>query len=403
MHWHASNVNVNVNVNVEAASTPFNNSPSTRVWSQSASFAKMKRKLDDNGEPAAVPKAAAESNSSDPSTSASAPAENTTALTLGFSDLGLDPRLLQAIAIQQYQTPTIVQSKVIPLVLNGQDVLAKAKTGSGKTAAYLLPVLHGILRRKQVCFVSSVSTAAEISSGLCFCVSASDLYQTDSTAYTAALVLVPTRELADQVLRNVEQLSAFCSKDIQAIKLTDQVSEAVQRSVLSSGPDIVISTPARAWQNIDNGALSVESLTHLVLDEADLVLSYGYDDDLQNVSRSIPKGLQTILMSATLTTDVDTVQGLFCRDPTLLDLEEPEAEGEGVSQYFVKCGEDEKFLLAYVIFKLQLIKGKCACPNHTFSHSSGRNTDLDTRRHHLRCGCGPLLPTPPLFRAVWHP
>lgn len=141
--------------------------------------------------------------------------------------------------------------------------------------------------------------------------------------------------------------------------MTDQVSEAVQRSILSSGPDIVISTPARIWQNLNNGALSVDRLSHLVLDEADLVLSYGYDEDLQNVARSIPKGLQTILMSATLTTDVQTVQGLFCRDPTVLDLEEPEAEGEGVSQYVVKCGEDEKFLLIYVIFKLQLIKGKC--------------------------------------------
>lgn len=171
--------------------------------------------------------------------------------------------------------------------------------------------------------------------------------------------MVPTRELADQVLRNVEQFSAFCAKDIQAVKLTDQVSEAVQRSILSSAPDIVISTPARAWQNISNGALSVENLTHLVLDEADLVLSYGYDEDLQNIARSIPKGLQTILMSATLTTDVDTVKGLFCRDPTVLDLEEPDEEGEGVSQFYVKCGEDEKFLLAYVIFKLQLVKGKC--------------------------------------------
>lgn len=141
--------------------------------------------------------------------------------------------------------------------------------------------------------------------------------------------------------------------------MTDQVSEAVQRSILSSDPDIVISTPARVWQNLNNGALSVDRLTHLVLDEADLVLSYGYDEDLQNVAKSIPKGLQTILMSATLTTDVQTVQSLFCRDPTVLDLEEPEAEGEGVSQFVVKCGEDEKFLLVYVIFKLQLIKGKC--------------------------------------------
>lgn len=102
----------------------------------------MKRKLDDNNEPAAVAQAAAGSGPS---------AENPSP---DFSDLSLDPRLLQAIASQQYQVPTLVQSKVIPLALNGQDVLAKAKTGSGKTAAYLLPVLHGILKRKQVCFVS---------------------------------------------------------------------------------------------------------------------------------------------------------------------------------------------------------------------------------------------------------
>ncbi|KUI54345.1 ATP-dependent RNA helicase DBP9 [Cytospora mali] len=289
----------------------------------------MKRKLDENNEPTSPAKTV--SDSSKPGKSVKSVASGKTTTSPGFSDLGLDPRLLQAIANQKYQIPTLVQSKVIPLALNGQDVLAKAKTGSGKTAAYLLPILHSVLKRKQ----------------------------SDSAAFTAALILVPTRELADQLLKNIEQFSAYCAKDIQAVKLTDQVSEAVQRSILSSAPDIIISTPARVWQNMSNGALSVEKLTHLVLDEADLVLSYGYDEDLQNVARAIPKGLQTILMSATLTTDVDTVKGFFCRDPTVLDLEEPDAEGEGVAQFYVKCGEDEKFLLAYVIFKLQLIKGKC--------------------------------------------
>lgn len=107
----------------------------------------MKRKLDANNEPAALPQTAA------PESRKSGPAGDKTT-SPGFADLGLDPRLLQAIAHQQYQTPTLVQSKVIPLALNGRDVLAKAKTGSGKTAAYLLPMLHGILKRKQVCFVS---------------------------------------------------------------------------------------------------------------------------------------------------------------------------------------------------------------------------------------------------------
>lgn len=156
-----------------------------------------------------------------------------------------------------------------------------------------------------------------------------------------------------------EQLSAFCAKDVQTVKLTDKLSEAVQRSMLSNGPDVVISTPARAWQNVNSGALSLDSLSCLVLDEADLLLSYGYDQDLENLSRSVPKGVQTIMMSATLSPEVDTLKGILHRNPALLDVAEPDSEGEGVTHYVVKCGEDEKFLLAYVIFKLKLIKGKC--------------------------------------------
>lgn len=115
------------------------------------------------------------------------------------------------------------------------------------------------------------------------------------------------------------------------------MSDAVQRSLLADSPDIVIATPARASLNLNTSALSLEHLAHLVIDEADLVLSYGYDEDLQNVAKLMPKGVQTILMSATLTSEVDTLKGLFCRDPVILKLEESETEGEGVSQYVVKC------------------------------------------------------------------
>lgn len=87
---------------------------------------------------------------------------------------------------------------------------------------------------------------------------------------------------------------------------------------------------------MNNAALSLEKLSHLVIDEADLVLSYGYEDDLQSVAKSIPKNVQTFLMSATLTTEVDTLKGLFCRSPVTLKLEEGEEEGQGVTQYIVK-------------------------------------------------------------------
>jgi ATP-dependent RNA helicase DDX56/DBP9 len=147
---------------------------------------------------------------------------------------------------------------------------------------------------------------------------------------------VPTRELAEQVYKVVDTLSAFCAKDVRAVNLTQRVSEAVQRSLLADSPDIVIATPARAAANLDTSTVSLENLSHLVIDEADLVLSYGYDNDLQNVAKLMPKGVQTMLMSATLTTEVDTLKGLFCRNPVVLELEEVEDEGEGVSQYVVK-------------------------------------------------------------------
>ncbi|OAA43564.1 ATP-dependent RNA helicase DBP9 [Cordyceps fumosorosea ARSEF 2679] len=252
-----------------------------------------------------------------------------------FTDLALDPRLVQAVAEQKFSRPTLVQRMAIPIALKGQDVLCKAKTGSGKTAAYVLPLLAGILKRKAC----------------------------DPDPATTALILVPTRELADQVLKAIEQFSAFCSNDVRAVKLTDKLSDAVQRSLLATLPDIVISTPARAWHNVNgnSSALSLSKLLHLVLDEADLLLSYGYDSDLENLSWSIPKGIQTIMMSATLTSEVDSLKKIFYRDnvPELLDLEEPDNEGEGITQLVTKCGEDEKFLLAYVIFKLKLVKGKC--------------------------------------------
>ncbi|KAG9229395.1 ATP-dependent RNA helicase dbp9 [Amylocarpus encephaloides] len=281
----------------------------------------MKRKLDENDVPALVEeiersKEAAEKKKAGVST---------------FADLALDSRLLQGISKQNFQTPTPVQCKAIPLALEGRDVMARAKTGSGKTAAYLLPILHLILKRKE----------------------------SASTPGTSALILVPTRELAEQVTRAVDLFAAFCAKDIKALNLTGKVSDAVQRSLLSDSPDIVIATPARASANLEGSALSLENLTHLVIDESDLVLSYGYDEDLQSVAKLLPKGVQTILMSATLTSEVETLKGLFCRNPVILKLEEVEEAGAGVSQYIVKCGEDEKFLLLYVIFKLKLIKGKC--------------------------------------------
>lgn len=111
----------------------------------------------------------------------------------------------------------------------------------------------------------------------------------------------------------------------------------ISRSLLSEKQDIIVSTPSRALVHINTSKSLTSQLTHLVIDEADLVLSYGYEDDIQGVSKALPKGLQTFLMSATLTTEVETLKSLFCRNPVVLRLEEDvDAEGEGVTQYCVK-------------------------------------------------------------------
>lgn len=230
---------------------------------------------------------------------------------------------------------------------------ARAKTGSGKTAAYVLPVLQSILQQKSVCLIRSTSEPFERE------IANTSTIQVDpSLKATTGLILVPTRELAEQVHKVVTSFTAFCGKDIRSVNLTQKVSDAVQRTMLADFPDLVISTPTRVLANVNNSALSLEKLSYLVIDEADLVLSYGYDEDINLLSKAIPRGVQTFLMSATLTSEVDTLKSLFCRSPVILKLEDKEEKGAGVSQFVVKCAEDEKFLLTYVIFKLQLVKGK---------------------------------------------
>jgi ATP-dependent RNA helicase DDX56/DBP9 len=252
----------------------------------------MKRKLDEDDVPTPVVAQPTSENS-----------------TKGFEGLGLDTRLLQAIAQAGFKNPTAVQAQAIPLALEGKDILARSKTGSGKTAAYILPILQRILREK--------ATNPKLEA-------------------VSALILVPTRELANQVSKAFTSFAAYCAKDIVTINLTQKVPDEVQRSMLADLPDVVVATPARTLLNLSASALSLEFLKSLVIDEADLVLSYGYEEDLQAVAKAVPSGVQTYLMSATLSTEVDTLKGLFCRDPVVLALDEAEEGSTGVQQYVVK-------------------------------------------------------------------
>jgi ATP-dependent RNA helicase DDX56/DBP9 len=208
---------------------------------------------------------------------------------------------------------------------------ARSKTGSGKTSAYVLPIIQCVLRRKS---------------------------SSPTTQSTTALILVPTRELAGQVTKAVAAFTAFCAQDVRCENITRKEDDKVQRARLVDNPDIIVSTPGRAATHIKNSVLSVDQLAHIVIDEADLVLSYGYEEDLDVIAKAIPKGVQTFLMSATLRTELDQLKGLFCRDPVALELDEEDKDAGKLTQYVVKCTEDEKFLLIYAIFMLKLIKGK---------------------------------------------
>ncbi|KAF1848727.1 DEAD-domain-containing protein [Cucurbitaria berberidis CBS 394.84] len=291
----------------------------------------MKRKLNEHDVPEGQSPQPSERRASDASQTepASPPkakpkASKATATVASFADFELEPRLLRGIRDQKWNSPTAVQSRAIPLALQGRDILARSGTGTGKTAAYLLPILHNTLRRKG----------------------------------KTSLVLVPTKELALQITKVAKALSAHVGQEIRIQNIAGKESEVVTKAKLAENPDIVIATPARASANINNGALSVSELAHLVVDEGDLVMGYGFKEDLDQIAQSIPKGVQMFLMSATLNTEVESLGSLLCTDPVVLKLDDTDKNAQKVKQYVIKCAEEEKFLMIYAMFKLQLIKGK---------------------------------------------
>lgn len=249
--------------------------------------------------------------------------------------LGLDARLLQAVDHLGFKTPTLIQSSAIPLALEEKrDVIAKSSTGSGKTAAYCIPILQNIL--------------SDDSGEKC----------------VKSIILVPTRELSSQVSQFLEKLLVYCNNKITTVNLSSNTSDLVLNSLLMSKPNILVSTPAKLIQvleeNVNKNLIDLSKVRNLVIDEVDLVLSYGYMDDLQQLEKYLPvkTNLQTFLMSATINEDLNELKSRFCSRPAVLKLNEDMLAKSKLVQYYAHTTEFDKFLLAYVIFKLNLIKGK---------------------------------------------
>ncbi|XP_041477062.1 probable ATP-dependent RNA helicase DDX56 [Lytechinus variegatus] len=251
---------------------------------------------------------------------------------VSFRGMGLDDRVLKALAKLGWSSPTLIQEKAIPLALEGKDILARARTGSGKTAAYAIPLVQKVL--------SSKETAREQA--------------------TRALVLVPSRELCSQAYRNLQEISKCCSKEIRCADVSGQVDLSAQRPLLMERPDIVLGTPSRILAHIQAKNLSLQrSLEMLVIDEADLVFSFGHEADMRALLSHFPKIYQAILMSATLSEDVKTLKKLVLHNPITLKLAESQLpEADRLSQYQIRCIEEDKFLLIYTLLKLKLIRGK---------------------------------------------
>ena len=208
-----------------------------------------------------------------------------------FADrIGLDVRLAKAVAKIGFVYPTLVQAQCLPLALQGKDLLVHAKTGSGKTAAYSLPTIQKILQSKERKTTSVSSSTDE--------------------AGVKAIILVPTRELCSQVYEQIVSFLYFCQDKISVVGLSAETVE-VQKVWLRENPDILISTPARLAIHLKNGDLVLNgALDTLVIDEADLVLSFGEEDDIHEIVDYIPKTVQTMLMSATLSDDLESLKKL---------------------------------------------------------------------------------------------
>lgn len=258
---------------------------------------------------------------------------------LSFEDMGLDPRLIRSLAKKDITKPTAIQLKAIPLILEGKDVVARAKTGSGKTFAYLLPLLQKLF---------------------------SDNRATKSGP--TAFILVPTRELCQQVHKEILSLLEHCKGPWKVTQLTSSMSLPDFRAAMVGPPDIVVATPACIAtcisKNILQSSSLEESLATLVLDEADLLLSYGYEEDLKSLVHHIPRRCQCILMSATSSADVDKIKKLVLHSPVILTLTEVEGkECDGVvpssvQQFWISCDVHDKLLYILALLKLELVQKK---------------------------------------------
>ncbi len=208
-----------------------------------------------------------------------------------FTALKLTVPLLRAVAEKGYDTPTPIQVSAIPPILSGTDVWASAQTGSGKTAAFALPLLQRL-------------AATRRSPG----------------RFVRALILVPTRELAAQIGESIRRYARFLTEPVKTLVVYGGVSINPQMMALGGGADIMVATPGRLLDLVEQNAVSLSAVTTLVLDEADRLFALGFADELNRIVTRLPAKRQTLLFSATFPPEVEKLAQSLLRDPVRVEV-----------------------------------------------------------------------------------
>ena len=238
---------------------------------------------------------------------ASVPAADATAASTGFASLPLPPATLENLQRLGYTSMTPIQAASLPLALAGHDLIAQAKTGSGKTAAFALPLLANLNPRR-------------------FAVQ--------------ALVLCPTRELADQVTQEVRRL-ARAEDNLKVLTLCGGATMRPQLASLEHGAHVVIGTPGRIMDHLERGSLKLDALNTLVLDEADRMLDMGFFEDIRTVATQCPKQRQTLLFSATYPEGIAKLAAAFMRQPQEVKLAATHTSSK-IRQLFFEVKEEQR-------------------------------------------------------------
>ena len=234
-----------------------------------------------------------------------------------FSSFDLHPHLIRAIQDVGYTKPTPIQVQALPPALEGRDVLACAQTGSGKTAAFLLPILQHLIGQKR--------------------------------GTTRALIITPTRELAAQIVADVGDLAKHTP--VSAAAIFGGVGMAPQEKAFRRGVDIIVATPGRLLDHLGRAYGKLPGITHLVLDEADRMLDMGFLPDIGRILKHIPKKRQTLFFSATMPGPIGKLAGSMLDNPVRLELQRKSAPAAGISQGIYEVPQHLKVDLLLGILK----------------------------------------------------